>query len=159
MSNLWNDIVKETYGKLCEQGVIDPEREPSYLEHPATGRSVLQHMEEAEAHHSEGEPAETVHDEVKTHELIIEFAEETKHHITSLIPTTFKLLWDGTLSPMPPASAENSAYAQLTNKHFVETLLDVRVSSQNDDEPPVTLLHGSETETVVKSSLLRVKLE
>jgi hypothetical protein len=74
-----------------------------------------------------------------------------------LIPETFKLLWDGALSPL--TSASDSISCGLTNKLFVEKLLDLRVSTQNDDEPPVTLLHGPETEHVVKQSLLRIKIE
>jgi len=60
-----------------------------------------------------------------------------------MIPQTFKLLWDGSLSPM---GTSDSIQASMTNKIFVESLLDLRISSQNDEEPQVTLLHGSETE-------------
>jgi len=34
----------------------------------------------------------------------------------------------------------------MTTKVAVESLLEVRVGSANDDEPQVTLLHGAETE-------------
>jgi hypothetical protein len=47
----------------------------------------------------------------------------------------------------------------MTTKVAVESLLEVRVGSANDDEPQVTLLHGAETEQVVKAALLRVRVE
>lgn len=62
-----------------------------------------------------------------------------------MISQTFKLLWDGSLSP-----SHDSVGISPTNKQFVEALLELRVTTQNDDEPPVTLLHGPETDSVVK---------
>ena len=35
----------------------------------------------------------------------------------------------------------------------------MRVRTNEDNEPPVTLLHGNETEIVLKSSLQRIKIE
>lgn len=58
-----------------------------------------------------------------------------------MLNRSYKLLWDGSLSPHPGDQATS-----LTNKLFVEQLLDMRIATQNDDEPPVTLLHAPETE-------------
>jgi hypothetical protein len=141
---------------MCDKGQIHPESEPGVEEHPRTTSSMMRVDEQAS--HADGE--ESIHqDEVKSTDVVLEYSDATREDLQALIPSTFKLLWDGTLSPLPPSVTADSAHALLTNKLFVERLLDLRVNSQNDDEPPVTLLHGSETETVVRASLLRVKLE
>ena len=45
------------------------------------------------------------------------------------------------------------------NKTLVQKLQEFRKSTQNDEEPPVTLLHGAETETVIRHSLMRIKIQ
>lgn len=50
-------------------------------------------------------------------------------------------------------------FASEFNKTMVARLLEFRTRTANDDEPPVTLLHGSETETVLRHSLMRIKVE
>ncbi len=35
----------------------------------------------------------------------------------------------------------------------------MRIRTQNDEDPPITLLHGNETETVLRHSLMRLKVE
>jgi hypothetical protein len=49
---------------------------------------------------------------------------ETRDQLISMIPQTFKLLWDGSLSP-----SHDSVGISPTNKLFVEVLLDLRVST------------------------------
>jgi hypothetical protein len=93
-------------------------------------------------------------------DIILEFSEETRHILLEqTLPLSFKLLWDGSLSPYTGPLVEGSLEGQKTNKRFTERLLELRVASQNDDEPQVTMLHGPETEHVVRSSLLRIKVE
>lgn len=79
---------------------------------------------------------------------------ETGDLLLQMLQQSFKLLWDGSLSPSNDAAAISPS-----NKQFVEALLDLRVTTQNDDEPPVTLLHGIETDSVVKQALLKIKVE
>ena len=74
--------------------------------------------------------------------------------LTETINCSFKVLWDGSVSLF-----KDSILAASNNKDLVSTLLTLREQSANDPEPPITLLHGTETEQVVKSSLLRVKVE
>lgn len=64
------------------------------------------------------------------------------------------MLWDGSISFF-----KDAVLASSTNKQLVQRLLDFRARTHNDDEPPVTLLHGQETETVIRHSLMRLKVE
>jgi len=38
-------------------------------------------------------------------------------------------------------------------------LLDHRTNTEQDDEPPVTLIHGMETEQTLRKTLLRIKID
>ncbi len=68
--------------------------------------------------------------------------------------TSFKFFWDGSLSVI-----KDAVLASEFNKQTVQKLLDFRIRTQNDDEPPVTLMHGGETETILRHSLMRIKVE
>jgi hypothetical protein len=61
---------------------------------------------------------------VKNDDIVIEYMGETRDQLISMIPQTFKLLWDGSLSP-----SHDSVGISPTNKLFVEALLDLRVST------------------------------
>lgn len=99
VARLWNELVKHYYTQLCEKGEIDPDNDHAYNHHPLTMNSLL-HTEvqaegsEEEQHHS---------DEVKQGELILEYSEHTRTQLLEMIPATFKLFWDGSLSPQSEA--------------------------------------------------------
>ena len=38
-------------------------------------------------------------------------------------------------------------------------LLEVRTNTEQDEEPPVTLIHGAETEQTLRKTLLRIKID
>lgn len=42
---------------------------------------------------------------------------------------------------------------------FLNTLLEVRTDSEQHEEPPVTLIHGAETEATLRKTLLRIKVD
>lgn len=88
----------------------------------------------------------------------MEFSDETKSQLLQIIPNSFKLIWDGTLSPLGPIF-QDSYFINTINKRFVESLHDLRLQTMEDVEPQVTLLHGPETESIVKSCLVRIKVE
>jgi hypothetical protein len=52
---------------------------------------------------------------LKADEVIIDFSDETRNQLFIMLNRSFKLLWDGSLSPHP-----NDPAASLTNKIFVE---------------------------------------
>lgn len=62
--------------------------------------------------------------DVKSDELVIDFAEDTRNQYFKMLHRSFKLLWDGSLSPHP-----EDAHSHITNKAFVEALLDMRLQS------------------------------
>ena len=45
------------------------------------------------------------------------------------------------------------------NKDVLNTLLEMRQRTDNDEEPPVTLMHGQETEKLLRQTLMRIKVE
>ena len=117
--------MKQVYTKFCERGVINAELEVGFEEHPLTSRSLLP-VEEEELKSDRGEDQTVTNDEIKHTELILEFSDDTRQQLLNVIPSTFKLLWDGNLSPLTPT---DSTHSTLTNKLFVESLLELRVST------------------------------
>jgi len=90
---------------------------------------------------------------INENEFVVEFGPETQSQL-SLVESSFKLLWDGSLSVY-----KDNVLSSAFNKALVARLLDFRARTQNDDEPPVTLLHGAETEQVLRHSLMRIRVE
>jgi len=45
------------------------------------------------------------------------------------------------------------------NKEFLNTLLELRTETEQHEEPPVTLIHGAETEATLRKTLLRIKID
>lgn len=70
------------------------------------------------------------------------------------IDKSFKLLWDGSLSVFRETAKSSS-----TNKTFLLHLLEMRENTHEHESPPVTLVHGNETEQVLRESLKRIKFE
>ena len=53
----------------------------------------------------------------------------------------------------------DTVIASRNNLDVLNTLLEMRTRTNEDEEPPVTLLHGQETEKVLRQSLMRIKIE
>ena len=45
------------------------------------------------------------------------------------------------------------------NKDVLNTLLEMRTRTDEHEDPPITLLHGTETEKVLRTTLMRIKVE
>jgi hypothetical protein len=54
---------------------------------------------------------------------------------------------------------QETAYSSTNNKEFLTALLDMRTNTEQDEEPPVTLIHGSDTEVTLRKTLLRIKID
>jgi len=67
---------------------------------------------------------------------------------------SFKVFWDGSLTLF-----KDAVLASESNKVFVSTLLDHRKATHDDIEPPIALLHGTETEIVLRQAIMRIKVE
>ena len=50
-----------------------------------------------------------------------------------------------------------TAESSTNNKMFLSALLDLRMQTQEHVEPPVCLMHGSETEKSLRESMMRIK--
>lgn len=74
--------------------------------------------------------------------------------ICEAIRSSFKLFWDGSISMYHDTflSSEN-------NKDALQDLLNLRRETNGDKEPPVTFMHGTETEKFLRSTLLVMKNE
>jgi hypothetical protein len=84
-------------------------------------------------------------------EFIIDFDVD---YLIQKLSSVYKLFWDGSLSMV-----KTSVYASESNKRFVQELLNWRTITNEDPEPPIVLVHGIESEEVIRFSLLRLKAE
>jgi hypothetical protein len=92
--------------------------------------------------------------EIESDEVILEFGESTTGLLHSRVNSSFKLLWDGQVSLF-----EGHHLASMSNRDFVETLQKLRLCSDQDQEPPVTFTHGSQTAKILHTALTRIKFE
>ena len=74
--------------------------------------------------------------------------------IISSINTSFKLFWDGSISLF-----NDTAHSSTNNKVIINALLAMRNQTDIDSEPPVTLLHGDDTEKTVREAIIRIKID
>lgn len=74
-------------------------------------------------------------------EYLLQYGPKTVNALKNAVRTSFKVFWDGSISMFM-----DTAYSSANNKEFLNALLELRTNTQNDTEPPVTLVHGYETE-------------
>ena len=74
--------------------------------------------------------------------------------ISNALEHSFKVFWDGSISLY-----KDTVFSSSNNKDFLNKLLDVRCKTETHPEPPVTLIHGMETEQTLRETLLRIKVE
>ena len=87
-------------------------------------------------------------------DYILQFGPKTVDMILCAINESFKLYWDGSISMF-----KETVHSSTNNKQFLMRLLEMRMATQEHYEPPVTLLHGAETETTLRETLYRIKLD
>lgn len=97
---------------------------------------------------------EEVFDQIPEDHHVICYGPITIEYIQQAVSESFKLFWDGSVSLYLDTilSAKN-------NKDVLNTLLETRSQTNDDEEPPVTLLHGYETEKLLRQTLMRIKVE
>jgi len=84
----------------------------------------------------------------------MQYGPKTLAMLHQAIKSTYKIFWDGSISLF-----QETAHSSQNNKDFLTTLLDTRTNTEQDDEPPVTLIHGNETEQTLRKTLLRIKID
>jgi len=87
-------------------------------------------------------------------EFAIQFGPNTVDEITSALEHSYKVFWDGSIS-----LHKDTVHSSSNNKDFLNKLLQVRTQTEGHQEPPVTLIHGMETEQTLRDTLLRIKVE
>lgn len=87
-------------------------------------------------------------------EYLLGYGPKTLNALTNAVKTSFKVFWDGSISMYM-----DTALSSVNNKDFLNALLEIRTDTQNDEEPPVTLIHGAETEQTLRKTLLRIKID
>ena len=87
-------------------------------------------------------------------EVVLQYGPETMSELVSLLKQSFKVFWDGSISLY-----KDTVSSSTNNKDFLNKLLDVRMASDQHQEPPVTLIHGHETEITLRETLMRIKVE
>jgi hypothetical protein len=70
------------------------------------------------------------------------------------VKCSFKLFWDGCITVY-----QETAKSSTNNKDFLNALLELRTETDQDEEPPVTLIHGYNTEQTLRKTLMRIKIE
>lgn len=87
-------------------------------------------------------------------EFLLQYGPDTMKELSHLISHSFKVFWDGSISLYKDTMSSST-----NNKEFLNTLLDTRMQSDQHQEPPVTLIHGQETEITLRETLMRIKVE
>lgn len=85
---------------------------------------------------------------------MVDIDEAESRYLSSYVMDSFKVLWDGSISIWL-----GHHLASMSNKKFVEDMQSMRQATENDTEPPVTLLHGEQTQQVLMNQLTRIKVE
>jgi len=87
-------------------------------------------------------------------EFALQYGPSTMAEITQALDGSFKVFWDGSISLY-----KDTVFSSSNNKDFLNKLLDMRTKTEQHAEPPVTLIHGMETEMTLRETLLRIKVE
>ena len=85
---------------------------------------------------------------------VLAYGPKTIKALQDAIKLSFKLFWDGSVCLFL-----DSILACANNKEVLNTLLDVRTKTNEHEDPPVTLLHGQQTEKLLRDTLQRIKIE
>ena len=91
---------------------------------------------------------------MKSGEFVLQYGPETVLELAYLLTHSFKVFWDGSISLY-----KDTVCSSTNNKEFLNKLLDIRMASDQHQEPPVTLIHGQETEVTLRETLMRIKVE
>ena len=102
-----------------------------------------------------GEPAgEVDQPSIPEDHYVLSYGPKTIKAIQNAIRLSFKLFWDGSVSMF-----QDTVLSSKNNKDVLNELLLMRRKTNEDEEPPITLLHGQETEKLLRSTLMRIKNE
>ena len=85
-------------------------------------------------------------------EFVLEYGPKTIQMLIEAVNSSFKLFWDGSISMY-----KDTNHSASNNKKFLLNLLEMRLATQEHQEPPVTMMHGPETEECLRESLFRIK--
>ena len=91
---------------------------------------------------------------MRAEDMVLQYGPETMSELSHLLKHSFKVFWDGSISLY-----KDTVHSSTNNKEFLNSLLDVRMHSDQHQEPPVTLIHGHETEITLRETLMRIKVE
>ena len=83
---------------------------------------------------------------------VIGYGPKTIEAIMSAVSQSFKLFWDGSVSMFMETALSSS-----NNKDVLKVLLELRRKTQNLEEPPVTFMHGIESEVLLRHTLMQLK--
>lgn len=86
---------------------------------------------------------------------ILSYGPKTVRALQDAIRLSFKCFWDGSVCMY----YNDTILSSQNNKEVLNTLLEVRTKTNDHEDPPVTLLHGQETEKVLRTTLMRIKVE
>lgn len=85
---------------------------------------------------------------------MISYGPKTIGKIKKAINESFKLFWDGSISIY-----QDTFLSSQSNREILKTLLEMRRKTNEDKEPPITLMHGNDTEGMLRLTLMSIKDE
>lgn len=94
---------------------------------------------EAPIEEASGEAPESLVDVIQIPEghYVLSYGPKTIGAIQDAIRTSFKLFWDGSVSMF-----QDTVLSSKNNKDVLNELLLMRRKTNDDEDPPITLLHG-----------------
>ena len=111
---------------------------PSVEEEEAEEKQMATHQSVQSIKQGSEKPGDEERRRIQPDEIVIEFPECQVNELVGGIQKAFKLIWDGSIS------IQTSHYlASMANKRFVEALQELRLQTEQDEEPPVTFCHGA----------------
>lgn len=146
---------QESSSRANGAGVESPQKITAASQSPSQIiESPKEHKEDEDDENKSGEGAASETVSLNTSDFILQYGPETLSQLTYLLNHSFKVFWDGSISLY-----KDTVHSSSNNKEFLNKLLDLRMHSDQHQEPPVTLIHGFETEMTLRETLMRIKVE
>jgi 3-phosphoglycerate kinase len=98
------------------------------------------------------EPAEEEEDTgptINSDHFVLGYGPKSIEAIKTAIKQSFKLFWDGSIGMFLETALSSS-----NNKEALKVLLDLRRCTDKLEEPPVTFMHGIESELLLRHTLM-----
>jgi hypothetical protein len=84
-------------------------------------------------------------DTIEEGDINIQYGPKTMEILYNAVNRSYKMFWDGEIS-----TYVDTIHSSENNKLFLEKMLEMRVKTEQDMEPPVVCIHGAHTDYCVR---------